>query len=75
MRFVEIFLSVALLSTFLFADSTCSTKVDTNTSKKEEIKCRCVCDKKLSREEKMAEAIEFYKSSKIYKFSKYNFLN
>jgi len=75
MRFVEIFLSVALMSTFLFADSTCSIKTDTNTSKKAEIQCHCVCEKKLSREEKMAEAIEFYKNSKIYKFSKYNFLN
>ncbi len=75
MRFVEIFLSVTLLSTFLFADSTCTTKADTNTSKKVEIQCHCVCDKKLSREEKMAEAIEFYKNSNIYKFSKYNFFN
>ncbi|MDD2358049.1 MAG: hypothetical protein PHX13_09060 [Thiovulaceae bacterium] len=72
---MKIFLLVTLLSTFLFADSMCGVKADTNTSKKEEIKCRCVCDKKLSREEKMAEALEFYKNSKIYKFSKYNFLN
>jgi hypothetical protein len=34
------------------------------------IKCRLVCDKKLYKEQKIAEAISFYKKSKYYKFEK-----
>lgn len=37
--------------------------------KKPEIRCRCICDKKLSTEERMQEAIDFYKKSKNYKFA------
>jgi len=37
------------------------------------IKCRWVCDKKLYKEQKIAEAIEFYKNSKDYKFTKKDF--
>ncbi|WP_345993005.1 hypothetical protein [Sulfurimonas sp. HSL-1716] len=40
-----------------------------NTAKKSEIQCRCVCDKKISNLQRMKTAIEFYKNSKIYKFS------
>jgi hypothetical protein len=32
------------------------------------IRCRYVCDKKIYKEQKIAEAISFYKSSKEYKF-------
>ena len=32
------------------------------------IKCRWVCDKKIYREQKIAEAISFYKKSKNYRF-------
>ena len=38
-------------------------------SENEKIKCRYVCDKKVYNEQKIAEAISFYKSSKQYKFS------
>jgi hypothetical protein len=34
------------------------------------IKCRWVCDKKIYTEQKIADAISFYKNSKYYKFSK-----
>jgi len=37
------------------------------------IKCRWVCDKKLYREQKIAEAISFYKKSHYYKFEKKKF--
>lgn len=32
------------------------------------IKCRYVCDKKIYKEQKIADAISFYKASKEYKF-------
>jgi len=32
------------------------------------IKCRWVCDKKIYKEQKISEALEFYKNSKVYKF-------
>ena len=75
MRFMNTIVSVIFTSTLLFADSTCAVDYDANTSKTKEIQCHCVCDKKLSKEEKMTEALEFYKNSKIYKFSKFRFLN
>lgn len=37
------------------------------------IKCRWVCDKKLYKEQKIADAISFYKNSKDYNFSKKDF--
>jgi hypothetical protein len=66
---MRVFLSLIIFSTLLFADFISTTKADTNTTQSTEIKCRCVCDKKISKEEKLGEAIEFYKNSKIYKFS------
>ena len=32
------------------------------------IKCRLVCDKKIYKEQKISDAIEFYKNSKEYRF-------
>ncbi|MDA3908434.1 MAG: hypothetical protein PF437_05055 [Sulfurimonas sp.] len=32
------------------------------------IKCRLVCDKKIYKEQKISDAIEFYKNSKEYQF-------
>ena len=37
------------------------------------IKCRWVCDKKIYTEQKIAEAVSFYKHSKYYKFNKKGF--
>lgn len=39
----------------------------------EKIKCRWVCDKKIYKEQKIAEAISFYKNAKEYKFTKEGF--
>ncbi|MBN2816276.1 MAG: hypothetical protein JXQ67_06295 [Campylobacterales bacterium] len=46
-----------------------STKENVEAMENEKIKCRWVCDKKLYREQKIAEAISFYKNSKEYSFS------
>lgn len=35
-----------------------------------QIKCRVVCDKKIYKEQKISEAIDFYKKSKLYIFNK-----
>jgi hypothetical protein len=37
-------------------------------AKNPKIKCRLVCDKKVYKEQKISEAIKFYKNSKEYKF-------
>jgi len=37
------------------------------------IKCHWVCDKRLYTEQKIAEAVSFYKHSKYYKFDKKEF--
>jgi len=37
------------------------------------IKCRWVCDKKIYKEQKISDAISFYKNSKYYKFKKKGF--
>ncbi|WP_246032205.1 hypothetical protein [Sulfurimonas crateris] len=34
------------------------------------IKCRYVCDKKVYKEQKISDALEFYKNSREYSFSK-----
>lgn len=34
------------------------------------IKCRYVCDKKVYKEQQISDALEFYKNSKEYSFSK-----
>lgn len=68
MRAFLIFLS--LLSSHTYAETIYTQSHDSNTSKRDETQCRCVCDKKLSNEEKLSQAIEFYKNSKIYTFIK-----
>lgn len=37
-------------------------------AKNPKVNCRWVCDKKIYKEQKISEAIEFYKNSKLYKF-------
>lgn len=67
---------ILLITSLLFAE----TKFEKKTSKEnlkvmqnKKIKCRWVCDKKLYKEQKIAEAISFYKNSKDYNFSKKDF--
>jgi len=65
-----------LLSTILLSNSSFETKVSPENRaamKNKKIKCRWVCDKKLYKEQKIADAISFYKSSKDYKFTKKSF--
>lgn len=47
-----------------------SNSLNKQASKNKKIKCRMVCDKKIYKEEKIADAISFYKNSKDYKFTK-----
>ena len=62
-----------IISVVLFADATFETKVspeNREAMQNKKIKCRWVCDKKLYKEQKIADAISFYKNSKDYKFTK-----
>ncbi|DAB27843.1 MAG: hypothetical protein A2513_00855 [Sulfurimonas sp. RIFOXYD12_FULL_33_39] len=45
-------------------------EINRQASENKKIKCRYVCDKKVYKEQKISEAIEFYKNSKDYKFSR-----
>lgn len=53
-------------------DLTCfntkETLINKKVSENEKIKCRYVCDKKIYVEQKIAEAISYYKGSKEYSF-------
>jgi hypothetical protein len=65
-----------LISTILLSDSNFETKVcheNKKAMRNPKIKCRLVCDKKVYKEQKIAEAISFYKNSKEYKFTKKDF--
>lgn len=65
-----------LLPALLLSNSSFETKVSLENKKAMEnkkIKCRWVCDKKVYKEQKIADAISFYKNSKDYTFSKKEF--
>jgi len=69
-------LTLLLVSTLLLSNSTFETKVsreNREAMENKKIKCRWVCDKKLYKEQKIADAISFYKNSKNYKFTKKQF--
>lgn len=62
-----------LIPAILLSNSSFETKVSPENRKAMEnkkIKCRWVCDKKLYKEQKIADAISFYKNSKDYKFTR-----
>lgn len=64
------------ISVVLFADAAFETKVsreNREAMENKKVKCRWVCDKKLYKEQKIADAISFYKNSKEYKFTKEDF--
>ncbi len=66
-------LILLLVSTMLLSNSSFETKVsreNREAMKNKKVKCRWVCDKKLYKEQKIADAISFYKNSKDYKFTK-----
>lgn len=47
-------------------------KLNIEASKNKKIKCRYVCDKKIYKEQVIADAITFYINSKDYSFNVYN---
>lgn len=65
-----------LLPLFVFAETIYATKVskpNVQAMNNPKIKCRWVCDKKIYKEQKISEAVSFYKTSKYYKFTKKEF--
>lgn len=54
----------------LSAYETKKSEANLQASQNIKIKCRFVCDKKIYKEQKIADAVEFYKKSKEYKFNK-----
>jgi len=65
-----------LLPVTLFCEhiyNTKLTKENRDAMENEKIKCRMVCDKKIYKEQRIADAISFYKESKYYKFTKKEF--
>jgi hypothetical protein len=65
-----------LLPTLLFCERIYDsqlTKANRAAMENEKIKCRWVCDKKIYTEQKISEAVSFYKHSKYYRFDKKEF--
>jgi len=70
-------LTTLILSTALFGVTvsdlavfnTKATKENRMASENEKIKCRYVCDKKIYKEQKISDAVSFYKNSKEYTFT------
>lgn len=71
-RLVFLFILLALAINCTLSASVFDTKrskENDDAIKNTQIKCRWVCDKKIYKEQKISEAIEFYKNSKEYHFS------
>jgi len=69
-------LCLILLSTLLFSEHIYEKKIskeNREAMQNKKIRCRWVCDKKIYTEQKIADAISFYKNSKAYKFTKEDF--
>lgn len=73
---MKIFL-FCLLPFLLYAQSVDTSIFDANSTTKSDqkikasdVECRCVCDKKLSKEKSIQKAIDFYKNSKYHTFEK-----
>jgi hypothetical protein len=45
-------------------------ELNESAGKNSKIKCRFICDKKVYKEQKISDAIEFYKNSKEYDFNR-----
>jgi hypothetical protein len=66
--FLLLLLSLSLFGEHIYEKK--MTKENFNAMDNGKIKCRLVCDKKIYKEQKISEAISFYKNSKLYKFTK-----
>lgn len=67
---------ILMVVSTLFADikfEKRASKENVEAMQNKKIKCRWVCDKKLYKEQQIAEAISFYKNSKDYHFTKKDF--
>jgi len=70
---MKMILLLSLLFSSLFCERLYEKKIsqeNISAMKNEKIKCRLVCDKKIYKEQKIADAVSFYKKSKLYKFTK-----
>jgi len=69
-------LSIFLLVTLLFGEHIYEKKIsqeNREAMQNKKIKCRWVCDKKVYKEQRIAEAVSFYRNSKCYKFESEGF--
>jgi len=69
-------LSILLLTVSIFAQTIYETKPSKenyDAMKNKKIKCRTVCDKRVYKEQKIEDAVSFYKNSKAYKFDRNGF--
>lgn len=69
-------LFILLLSTLLFSEHIYEKKIskaNQEAMQNSKIKCRWVCDKKIYTEQKISDAVSFYKKSKHYKFNNTGF--
>ena len=67
------FLTLLLIVSSLYAEHIYEKKTSQENAeamKNEKIKCRLICDKKVYKEQKISDAVSFYRDSKIYKFTK-----
>ena len=65
-----------LLPSLLLSETIYNTRVSKENKEamnNAKIKCRWVCDKKIYKEQKINEAVSFYKHSKYYTFTKREF--
>jgi hypothetical protein len=69
-------LTILFITTSIFAQTTYesrSSQANLDAMKNKKIKCRRVCDKKIYKEQKIEDAVSFYKNSKNYKFNRNGF--
>jgi len=69
-------LVLLLLSSLLFSETIYESKpskVNHAAMQNKKIKCRIICDKKVYKEQKINDAVSFYKNSKAYKFDRSGF--
>lgn len=64
------FETVTIKNMNMSAYETKKSEANLQASKNVKVTCRLVCDKKVYKEQKIVDAIEFYKKSEGYKFNK-----